>query len=301
MEKAIVKFDKMQPLFSQRNHILILDWSNVVARAFSVAGESETHFFTRLLSMVHNYRESFNNYEFVFALEGKGKQERRKLFPQYKFGARKSLNIPQKYYHKSLELLNFFAGKQIKAPLGEADDAIAAFLRQKVSLTDQIGIITEDKDLWQLIQDPFRWVESSKRGRITESEVNQILKGLKPSDILLHKVLYGDISDNIPKVPQLRSQTITKIVRKVYTFKNLQTFLKKLQNKNLSWITKKEKENLLLCKEQIKLNYKLVKLRDDLNILVKNKKSKPNKLKKFLITSNVFSFSTEELNVITGK
>jgi len=291
----------MKPLFNQRNHILILDWSNIVARAFSVSNESEDKFLTRLLSMVHNYRESFNNFEFVFALEGKGKQERRKLFPEYKFGARKSLNIPSRYYLKSLELLNFLAKKQIKAPLGEADDAIAAFLSQQVRPSDQVGIVTEDKDLWQLVQDPFRWVESSKRGKLTEGLVTQVLKGIKPKEVLLYKILYGDNSDNIPKVPYLRNKTAVRLVKEVSTLKGFLLFLKELKKKDFSWITQKEKDNLLLCKKQVKINYKLAKLRDNLELNVKVKKPKPNKLKKFLVSSGVFSFSKEELDSITGK
>lgn len=289
----------MQPLFSQRNQLLILDWANVVSRAFSVSGEREDQFLSRLLSMLYKYRESFPNFEFVFALEGKGKQERRKLLPKYKLGARKSLDIPTSYYRKSLELLTFIAGKRLKAPLGEADDAIASFLTQRVDPSDSVGIVTEDKDLWQLVQDPFRWVESTKRGKVTEGVVTQVLKGIKPREILLYKVLCGDPSDNIPKVPFLRNKTALKLVKEGPTLKELLQVIKNIEN--FSWITKKEKDNLKLCKKQIKLNYKLVKLCSNLAFHIKTIKPKPNKLNKFLVNSSVFSFSKKELVLLTGK
>ena len=292
---------KMTPLFGQRNQLLMVDWANLVARAFSVAKEDEIKFLTRLLSMIHNYRESFNNFEFVFALEGKGKQERRKLFSEYKFGQRKSLAIPSFSFRKSSELLRFLGGKTIKAPLGEADDAIATYLSCEVSGSDQVAILTEDKDLWQLIQDPYRWVASGRRGKLTESEVSQILKGIAPKDILLYKVLCGDNSDNIPRVPQLRNKSAIQIVKRVTTLKDLLQFVKKVDSDTSLSLTKKEKDNLKVCKKQLKVNYKLAKLRTNLDLEIKQVKPKPNKLKKFLAGTGVFSFSKEELKTITGK
>ena len=238
------------------------------------------------------------NFRFVFALEGKGKQERRKLFKKYKLGARKALQITESHKAKASELLSFLGSLQIKTIKGEADDAIAAYVAT-LDPTDTVVIVTEDKDLWQLVKDPYRRVLSVRRGCITESEVIQNLHGIKPSEILLYKALCGDSSDNLPRVKGLRSQTAIRLIHREKTLKKLLRAVKDLDE--VSWVTDRERSSLEVCKDQVRLNYRLAKLRAELPVRTKLVGAKPKKLRKFLLTQKIFRFDRADLRLVTGK
>ena len=73
----------MRQLFKKTRRIAIFDFSNVVYRATAVGGE---FYVNRFCQMMVNYRKKLGSYEFVYAIEGKGTDERRKLYADYKDG-----------------------------------------------------------------------------------------------------------------------------------------------------------------------------------------------------------------------
>ena len=153
----------------------------------------------------------------------------------------------------------------------EADELIA-YICAKHHEHARITIYSGDKDLLQLAVYPSVWFSNSyKQGHFHELTREEVLKkfGTKKEhinryeDILIYKVLRGDLSDNIPP-PIQRLQ-----------FKKIQLFLDKLVGSPLmsresfkyavEQIQKEDKkfaQQLLEKEEEIFRNYKLMSLVD---------------------------------------
>jgi DNA polymerase-1 len=284
---------KINPLFTEEKQQLILDYANVTARAFS-SQNAEADFLNLLVGMLLKYRKLFSKHNFVFALEGKGKQKRREIYPGYKLGGREHQSYSRPLFSKSLELLNYLKCEIIRAPNGEADDAIAARILRDENSCHTV-IVSEDRDLWQLVKDPYVEVHT-RNGLVSEAEVYQRYHGLGPDKIFLLKVFLGDKSDNIPRVPTLTKQKMLRLIKNANSVK--QVFI---AARKASWLTTKERTGVRDFKKQALINAKLVKLRGYNKIITKTRKPKPVRCRKFFQQCGVYAFSKDELNLLTGK
>lgn len=276
----------MKPLFEQDHRVVLFDFSNVVFRACAVGGE---FYLNRFCSMMINYRKRFGFRSFVHAIEGRGTDERRKLFPDYKKG-----RVPTEEILDSrrtcLAILRCTNCSIIKAPRGEADDAIGTYLTEKSS---QIAVVvSEDKDLWQLIRPSRCLVQSKKRGTVTPETVRSVMK-IPPSKIPLHKAVFGDASDGLPRVPRVPSKVLLKLVQDTSSPKELLQEAQQLKDSHA--------EAILRCKRQIKLNYKLAKIQRRLPLRTKEYEGDEKKLRKRLLKYGVTELTEREIGLLMGK
>lgn len=97
----------------------------------------------------------------------------------------------------------------------EADDIIATLAQTYYDDFDDIEIVSNDRDLFQLLNHKVH-MRISKRGLEPEKDYTQdSLKedmGLKPSQIPDLKGLMGDSSDNLPGVPGVGEKTALKLL-----------------------------------------------------------------------------------------
>ncbi len=250
---------QMNPIFPKENRYLILDWSNVTHRAIAVS--TDTTFVKRLLTMLANYRKSYVNWEFIFTLEGSGSANRRTEFEQYK-AQRVHTEKTLEHVDTAITLLNYCKGRQVKCPEGEADDAIASFIQQRAG-GNRVVIVTEDTDMWQLIQHNRITVKSSRVGDVTP-EVCRQKQGVLPHSVILKKALVGDKSDNIPKgVPRIGNKTLTEVARKSRDLHGLKALVKsgELGEK----LSTKIKDN----RHTVIQNVGLIRLKSDLDVIEK--------------------------------
>lgn len=247
----------MTPIFPKQNRYLVLDWSNVIHRAIAVS--TPTTSIKRVMTMLAKYRKSYIDWEFVYTLEGDGSANRRTELDEYK-AQRVHTEQTLEQIDNALTLLNFCKGTQVKCPDGEADDAIASFIKQHAN-NRRVVIVTEDVDMWQLIQHNVITVKSSRVGDVTR-EVCRQRQGVLPHSIVLKKALIGDKSDNIPKsVPRVGNKLLTEIARKSKDLHGLKAMIKSggFDEK----ISTKIKEN----RHAIIRNVKLVQLKSNLKII----------------------------------
>lgn len=105
----------------------------------------------------------------------------------------------------------------VDTPRGfEADDVLATLADRARQQNVECKIITADKDLLQVVQDPFVRVLLSKRGvseydAYDESFV-QARYGVRPDRFVDYRALTGDSSDAIPGVPGVGPVTARKLV-----------------------------------------------------------------------------------------
>lgn len=252
----------MKQLFQKTRRVALFDFSNVVYRASAVGGE---FYLNRFCSMMVNYRKKLGSQEFVFAVEGKGTDERRKLYSAYKENRPPAEELIESR-KRCRSILRCIDCLVVKAPLGEADDAIAAYLHTEAP--NVATIVSEDRDLWQLIRPGKYLVLSKRRGTVTPETVRAVF-GVPPSKVVLHKSVFGDSADGIPRVPRVPKALLLQLVKDSSNVKDLLRRARELPEKHA--------QKIASCKTQIKTNYKLASLQHRLPL--KRWKYEPNEKK----------------------
>lgn len=126
----------------------------------------------------------------VFIFDGKGGNERRRaLYPDYK-----TKRVPQAEdifasINLFRECLAYTSSVTISVPGWEADDVVATTARRAAARGETVSVITTDRDLYQLADNP----------RIN---VSAKYEHVEPIHVRLYKTMVGDPSDNIAGVPR---------------------------------------------------------------------------------------------------
>lgn len=248
---------QMNPIFPKQKQYLILDLSNVMHRAIAVSTQDD--YMRRLLTMLAKYRKSYINWEFIFTLEGDGSANRREELEEYK-AQRVHTERTLEQIDNALTLLKFCKGSRVKCPEGEADDAIASYIEQRVK-NKRVVIVTEDTDMWQLIQHNRITVKSNRVGDVTP-EVCRQRQGVLPHSMVLRKALIGDKSDNIPKgVPRIGNKTLEDVARKSKDINGLKALVKS------GTLGEKLSEKIKASRHAIIRNVELIRLKSDLRVI----------------------------------
>jgi DNA polymerase-1 len=230
----------------------------------------------------------------VFALEGNGTKQRRKIFAEYKKGTRTSQGRPEAFDLLAFEILRCIECITIKASKGEADDAIAGYVKRNVDAMTTMLIVTEDRDLYQLVRDPNIKILTRSGKVLNEAGAFSYLKGIHPSEVLFYKCFMGDKSDNIPKVPGLGRKAALATIQGSRSLKHC---FKKAAESNV--LKQRHKTAIEENKKLVKRNRKLVALRDDLPLVTRRHKPKPKRLARLLGDNQIWTWSKSDLTKLT--
>jgi 5'-3' exonuclease len=116
------------------------------------------------------------------------------------------------------EVLDAFGLDRVRAPAWEADDALAA-LCAAAAPDDEVGIVTGDRDLLQLVRDggPTVRVLFTVKGVTDLAEFDEAAVfakyGVPPSRYVDFAILRGDPSDGLPGVPGIGEKTARRLVQ----------------------------------------------------------------------------------------
>jgi DNA polymerase I len=217
--------------------LLLIDGSNIMFRAYYATAYSGnlmqnskgeyTNAIFGLANMLNKIiAEDFTHVLVAFD-EGK-KTHRHKEYADYKA---KRTAMPEEfvqqlpYVNEIVEKLGFF---QYEAAALEADDIIGSIANKFYDKFDAIEIISNDKDLFQLLNDKVT-IRLSKRGIQPEQSFTvDTLKeqmNIAPYQIPDLKGLMGDASDNIPGIPGVGEKTALKLL---HEYGSIETLLKNL-------------------------------------------------------------------------
>lgn len=210
---------------TQQRRTLLVDSSGVLHRCFhgypprigDVGGEmidcaalyGYLHYTCRLM-------EEFECERMVHVLDHEsGSRFRFDLYPEYK--ANRSPTDEKLTRQKQLlpQLLEAVGHTHVSVEGVEADDIIATLARKAKEAGDVVLIISQDKDLLQLVEDGCvnvaRYVQSSdKMGKLhdffDEANVRRVL-GVHPNQVADYLAIVGDSTDNIPGVTDAGPKT----------------------------------------------------------------------------------------------
>src|SRR4051794_31848988 len=104
----------------------------------------------------------------------------------------------------------------IEAPGFEADDIIATLATEARDQGDEVLIVSGDRDVYQLVEDPLIRVIYNRRGvsdyaNYDEAGIEERC-GIAPKLYTQYAALRGDPSDNLPGVPGVGEKTAAKLI-----------------------------------------------------------------------------------------
>ena len=130
----------------------------------------------------------------------------------------------------------------------EGDDIISNYVKNK-KVDEKIVIVSSDKDLTQLISDTVIVYNPRKRYFITKDDAVEKI-GILPENIVLEKMICGDVSDNIKGVKGVGNETLIKLFPQIKTEKlNLEAII--ARSKELLEERKQQKKKPLKSLENI--------------------------------------------------
>lgn len=231
--------------------LLIIDGYNVMFRAYYATAamgnlmRNKDGFPT---NMIYGFINIFtkvksDNYtHIVVAFDAGGKTRRHKLYDDYKAGRAET---PQElidqipYIFKYLDAMNV---KYYMDPDYEADDIVASFSK-KYGYFDEIDVLSNDNDLFQLISKNHFQIYTRQKETIKYSEkILEEEKGITPIQIPDYKGLIGDSSDNLKGVEGIGPVSASKLLKE---YNSLEGIYESIDN-----IKGKTKEKLELGKSQ---------------------------------------------------
>ena len=178
---------------------------------------------------------------------------KRAIYPLYKTNKSKHKPIDPRNWVKDNLDVPFWA--QAVNKNYEADDVIATIA--KSNQDKEIVVVSNDSDLWSLMSINVKVFRTHTREFVNESNIVEKYHCQKPKDIILYKTLFGDRSDLIPNcAPRLHKYLLPLIDG---CEGDLPIFIDKIMFYPIS----KVRTKVLSKMEQIKINWKLVLLSDD--------------------------------------
>lgn len=155
------------------------------------------------------------------------------------------------------ELAEAYAIPILHAPHYEADDMIAACVREARAHGLITVICSADKDLMQLVADDVvMW--DAMRNRVYGPDEVREKWGVGPERLCDLLALMGDSSDNVPGVPGVGEKTAAKLIAEYGSLDGVFA--------NVGKIKGKLKENLIKHEADARLSYKLVCLAHDVPV-----------------------------------
>jgi DNA polymerase I len=137
----------------------------------------------------------------------------------------------------------------------EADDVMATLAFKYASKDTDVVIVTEDKDMGQLVDRGPVKVYSARQGKVLHQADIEEKFGVRPDQIVDYIALAGDTSDNIPGVAGVGEVTACKLLKEFGTLENIY--------KNIDNIKGKLKEKLEASRDLAFLSKELATLHPD--------------------------------------
>jgi len=183
-----------------------------------------------------------NNPEHIaFCFDSPEKTNRQEKFAEYKI-TRPSMPMELRSQIPIIkDVIKSFNLNIFECPGLEADDLIATLSKKACQIGLEVVIVSEDKDLYQLVDEKIS-ILSVKKGIILDEEKVKDILGFKPCRIPDYIGLAGDKSDNIPGVDGIGAVTAKKLILQYGT-------LEEILSSSLQITSAKVREKLLKQKD----------------------------------------------------
>jgi DNA polymerase-1 len=135
----------------------------------------------------------------------------------------------------------------------EADDVIGALAMQAAKKQFDVLIITNDKDMMQLVGKNIRTLRTGSGGAkadviVDEKKVEEIL-GVPPEKVIDVMALMGDTVDNIPGAKGIGEKGATELIQKYGSVENALDHAAEVSNKRYREALQQQREQVMMSKQ----------------------------------------------------
>ncbi|HET9733155.1 MAG TPA: DNA polymerase I [Acidimicrobiales bacterium] len=230
--------------------ILLLDGNSLTYRAFfalptdmATASGQVTNAVYGFSSMLVNLLRDHSPDLVAAAFDLPEPTFRHQLAADYKAGRAETPDILRQQMGLVRRVLEVLGIPIVERAGFEADDVIATLATQARDNGDEVIVVTGDRDVYQLVEDPLVKVLYNRRGvsdyvLYDEAGIRE-RTGVNPVMYPQYAALRGDPSDNIPGVPGVGEKTAAKLLNDYGdldgVFANLERCSPKLRENLTSW------------------------------------------------------------------
>ena len=188
-----------------------------------------------------------------------GMSGREREYEPYKAQRKPRPDLLSEQWPHLMPLAEAFGFTNVKVEGYEADDVIAALVRQAREEGVPVMVVSGDRDVYQLVGDGVR-VMSTSRG-VTETKVydrDAVVEryGVGPELIADLIGLKGDTSDNIPGVPGIGDKTASQLLQEYGTLEEVLEHTDEISGP-------KRRQNLVEHAEDARVSKRLATLQDE--------------------------------------
>jgi len=207
-------------------------------------------FANKLLQM---WREQAPDY--VIVAFDRGKSFRHDEYPEYKANRARPPDELRRQMERIEQVVAAFSIPVVTAEGYEADDVLGTLARRAAAEGLETVVLTGDTDMLQLVDEDTRIL--LPRGRYGDEtlyglqEVEERYGGLSPQQLIDHKALCGDSSDNIPGLRGIGDKTATSLLGKYGSVEGIYEHLDEITQKRPREALQDSREDALLYKDLV--------------------------------------------------
>src|SRR5271154_112189 len=139
----------------------------------------------------------------------------------------------------------------------EADDVLGALAEQATKQKLDVLLVTNDKDMMQLVGDGIRVLRAGTGGMkndviVDAARVKEIL-GVAPEQVVDYMALFGDSIDNIPGAKGIGEKGAAELIQKYGNVENALDHAAEVPNKRYREALQQQREQVLMSKQLAKI------------------------------------------------
>ena len=192
-------------------------------------------------------------------------QRRVELQPDYKQHRSEMPELMRPQLGKIRELVPLLGIHSLSLPDTEADDLMASYACAALKRGDEVVLATNDKDLFQLVEDGVKIYSTNKTDLATPKDAFALLGqeyvrtkwGVEPTQIGDILCLVGDSADNIPGVPGMGPKRAVALISEFGSIDAVLARTNEIKNDSI-------REKIAGARDQILSNQQMVALDVDL-------------------------------------
>jgi len=252
------------PAAGDAEALYIVDISGYIFRAYhalppmsSSRGEP-THAVRGVTSMILKLVAERQPKMLAVAVDARGGTFRNERYPEYKANREAPPPDLSQQIDRVMEVLAAFEIPLLEHPGYEADDVIATLVKKGRAKGMKVVIVSQDKDLLQLVGDGVVMYDTM-RDRVYGVAETIDKFGVPPEKVRDALSLMGDSSDNVPGVPSIGPKTAAKLLDAHGTLEGIYEALETIKSKA-------RRKKLTEHREDAFLSQELVTLREDADV-----------------------------------
>ena len=250
---------------SPDKEIILVDGTAFLFRAYHVRSRNPlttsdgrgTQAIFGMINMLRSLLKECQPTHIAVLMDARGKNFRHEMYREYKANRPPMPDDLREQLDTIRKIIPAMGLPLISVSGVEADDVIGTLCKRATAAGFHTLIVSNDKDLTQLVDDHVEMLDTMKNIRL---DANGVLAkfGVPPERIVEYLALIGDSSDNIPGIPLVGPKTAVKWFEEYGTLDNIIA--------NADRIKGKAGENLRANLDQLALSKRLTTLKCDVEL-----------------------------------